>query len=363
MKNLVSRLEALARHEDALFPGVKTGDLASELAFLDRLGFVSATIRVNTENLVHALEQALPFLERGSSNARIDEAVSHAADLCARTLATVRSLIERHAEDIATSIGAAGHEGYPGPAAQEDRPAARSALPRPALVDDSPILLQRLKIFTQDCDGSFGRVSGEAVIMQLGRVETAAPIDSVVLEDGALLRFAPGESFVLESAGLVLGDRTRAPRKTGSITILCEAGKGGVTLYGPAVVRFVDFPAGTLSRSAEVLNRFLEESRNDRWPFMNSIPVEMMEGRLHADLVSMWPGCSFSRIHPRMLDHKETRGEFLEENYDFAMSTRTCNGMNFLPESVILTRKGEDVRFIDVPKALPAPRRGQAMTA
>lgn len=389
MKNLVSRLEAIARHEETLFPDVKAGDLASELAFLDRLGFVSAPIRIDIENLVHALEQALPFREMGRSNARIDEAVSHAADLCARTLSTVKRLIEQHAEEVALSVCAAGPEGTEAdrePVTQ-DRPrlAAQPALPRPALVDDSPIFLERREISFLDGETGFGRVSGEAVIMKLGRSSTAAPVESAVLPEGALLRFAPGESFVLESGGMILGDRATAPKATHAMTILCEAGEGGVTLYGPAVVRFVGFPAGTLSRAAEVLERFLanacrvrcgEVNNNPRAALENGlrtvddvdfvtidVPHEITSGRLHADLVSMWPGCSFSQIHPNSMNSQESRIDFLQKHVEFALSIKRSRGMNFIPETMILARKGEEIRFIDVPKALPAPRRVQAMMA
>lgn len=389
MKNLVSRLEAIARHENSLFPDVKAGELASELAFLDRLGVVPAAIRIDTENLAHALEQALPFREMGRSNVRIDEAVSHAADLCSRTLATVKRLIEQHAEEVALSVCAAGPEepeGDAGPVTQ-DRPrlAAQSAFPRPALVDDSPIFLERREISFLDGDTGFGRVSGEAVIMELGRSNTAAPVESAVLPEGALLRFAPGESFVLESGGMILGDRTTAPKATRALTILCEAGEGGVTLYGPAVVRFVGFPAGTLGRVAGVLEQFLAHTCHVRCPAMDNnpraavesglretddvnfitdnIPVEITEGRLHADLVSMWPGCSFSQAHPNRMNYPETRNDFFRKYLEFALCIRKSRGMNFIPETMILARKGEEIRFIDVPKALPAPRRGQAMTA
>ena len=388
MHSLIARLDALARQEADLFPEMKggAGALGAELALLQRLGLVSPKIRIDTENLVQTLEQALPFREMRRPNSHIDEAAAQAAALCSDLLVRSGNLVDQHAAAVAMGAAVARNgdeipETASVPAVHVTPPAAR-----PVLVDDSPIMIEEKDLSFLVQDVWFGRVSGEALAVQLERSSSAAPWDAVVLSEGELLRFGQGESFILEIHGMILGDRTVVPKETASASLLCEAGEDGVTLYGPAVARFPGLPSGMLSRTTSILDRFIAQScqiksfrgdctvqealaqgrceRENVEFLLDHVPPEILDGRLHVDLRAMRGECAFTKTHSDLLKiESKDLWSVLIKYVDFAMATQVINGMNFLPEKKILVQRGYDIRFADVPKALPAPRRDQITTA
>ena len=108
----------------------------------------------------------------------------------------------------------------------------------------------------QGDDSTFGRLEGSFfTILREALPNRAAPKGAVILPQGAVARFQPGQSFFLYSSGAKNGDRFDAPSVETPRIIWVEA-REETTLYGPAILAPAPQRAYELSRIAQDVFNF-----------------------------------------------------------------------------------------------------------
>lgn len=117
----------------------------------------------------------------------------------------------------------------------------------------APLTTKPVHPFAKAQKDTFGRMVGAIHSMRIPLDHTCAPVDSVVLPAGHMLRFERGQTFLLHIDSFATGNLTKTPtRKDTIMTYLVEAGYGGMTLYGPAVIQAAPECTGVISDLANI---------------------------------------------------------------------------------------------------------------
>lgn len=219
------------RPDPALLP-----EVAPFLAFLQaRLPAVRGNpqLRVDAENLLAGIEGVTAARAAGRASPEIDAAAAHLARLGADMLVRAEAALAQ--SDGALLLGAEmAAEGAGAETDLTEAFAARRALPAP--VDGSR--LQVVPTGFQPGESDFGRLTGNFLTVNVQDDTSCAPPGSTILPLGAKLEFAEGQSFILHHCGARSGSGAEVPQEIGNniFNMFVQAGAGGVTLRGPAVL-------------------------------------------------------------------------------------------------------------------------------
>lgn len=284
MSPLVFRLKSLESSLD-LLPAL--GSLlpraARDLALAEHMGMADAAVRHEAEQLAHGLERIADLRRMGRGSTALDAAEEKMAEL-ARSL---HRRVALAASKVESDILLDAEESLAGAVSTEIDVSGefRRIAAVPAPISGEP----RAVPTGFHASGAIGRVSGDfmSISMPCGE-KSSAPLDAAILPEGLSLTFSPGETVSLHHQGMRAGDGSCVPLSAVFGTKLLQAGQGGMTIRGPAVLSGPGVPGVDLGVLADPTMEGIEHTGETKM---------LLHGTAMAVIVFFWAAI-FSDVMP-----------------------------------------------------------------
>lgn len=208
---------------------------------------------IDLENLVTGISDVVAMRETGQDPASLTLAIIDLQRLATDMRARAARALNNAAEDIAinasVSARAARDDVEPEDLTREFREIC--AAPAPTLQNDGPGVMLDTNLRSGEL--KYGRVSGDHLYAERQFLRTScAPRGAVILPAWAVARFEKCDTFLLYTDGKTQGDRMKAPSDgETAMEVIVEAGEGGATVYGPAILAAIPDAQGVLSEAVE----------------------------------------------------------------------------------------------------------------
>lgn len=236
---------------------------------------------LDAKNLAEGLERISRLREAGCAESMLTGPLANTLLLIADMRRRAALIVQREAEmvDIHTEVAAST-------CANADTADVTPALKRllacaPVSADDAPLTVLPTGL---DPNGEMSGVTGDLRVLTVAPSTNSAPPEAVVLPAGHVLRFSPGEAFIIHASGLHVGEDPDVPRARDAVNVVVEAGPGGAVLSGPAVLTIPalgDTALGGFDKATTVITRALTEEHNIR-----AEEDEMLTGVLWSAIIS-----------------------------------------------------------------------------
>lgn len=212
---------------------------------------------IDAANTINTLTNLIAMRRAGVDTPALTEAARDGdllvRDMCARA----DRLVADKAQSIAIHAAVSKHRTEDSPQDLTRELRLIAAAPAPKASDTPGLLVAIEDIHSPQTPGAYGRVSGSILTYPVAKDLPAAPRGAAILPLGSVVRFQPGESFLIHAQGTGFLDRFTPPTAGTTVTTTLVEAQDEVIVHGPAVLSCAPHEDTAILSQAEEAGAFL----------------------------------------------------------------------------------------------------------